>query len=68
VSDVAAFWKDFAAKAAADAHSAAVLTARAKKASIEARKPEAVAKAKATRAAKRAATRPAEDPSQHIAC
>ena len=55
VVEVAAFWKEFAARAAGDPHSAALLTARAKKASLEARKPEAVAKAKAKRVAKAAA-------------
>ena len=55
LSAVAAFWRDFAAKAAGDTHAAAQVTARAKKASAEARKPEVVAKAYATRAAKKAA-------------
>ena len=40
----------------ADTHSAGLLIARAKKASIKAREPEAIAKAAATRAAKKAAT------------
>ena len=37
-----------------DIHSASLLTDRARKASVEARKPAAVAKARATRAARRA--------------
>ena len=53
-ADVVAFWHHLAAKAAADVESAAQVTSRAKKASVEARTPAAVAKAQATRAANKA--------------
>jgi hypothetical protein len=55
LADVAAFWRDFAAQATADTEAAARVTRQAKMASTEARKPAAVAKARATRAANIAA-------------
>ena len=55
LADVRAFWIAFAEKAAADTQAAEQVTARAKKASIMAREPAAVAKAKAKRDARKAA-------------
>ena len=55
VADVAAFWINFAAGAAADPAAGERVTAQAKKASIKAREPAAVAKAQATKKARIAA-------------
>lgn len=53
LADVAAFWRTFSAQG--DASAADAVKARAMKASAKARTPEAIAKAKATRAANIAA-------------
>jgi hypothetical protein len=53
---VQAFWREFAEQGQADALAASKLMAIAKRASLKAREPAAVAKAVATRAAKKAAT------------
>jgi hypothetical protein len=55
ICDVAAFWQNFAAQHEADAATAAAAVAKAKRASIKAREPAAVAKAIATRKANIAA-------------
>jgi len=54
-SDVAAFWRDLAERGADDGGAVERMAARAKKASIKAREPAAVAKAQATRKARIAA-------------
>lgn len=61
LADVLRFWADRVAQAAADTEAAERMAAKAKKASIAARKPEAVAKAKATRRARIAAREGASD-------
>lgn len=55
LADVAAFWADFAESSKGGAQVAAQTASKAVKASAEARKPEAVAKAAATRKARIAA-------------
>jgi hypothetical protein len=52
--EVATFWREFAAKAAANTEARERVTAKAKAASVKAREPAAVAKAQATRKAKAA--------------
>jgi hypothetical protein len=49
VSNVPSLWQAFASQANADSVTAAQVTAKAKRANVEARKPAAVAKAQATR-------------------
>lgn len=55
LADVCRFWADRAEQAAGDTAAGERMTARAKKASAEARKPAAVAKAQSTRMARIAA-------------
>ena len=55
MGDVCAFWRNFAAMAQGDTLAATKLSAKARKASLKAREPAAVAKAKATRKARIAA-------------
>lgn len=55
LADVRRFWAERAAQAAGDTEARERMSSKAKKASVEARKPAAVAKARATRAARIAA-------------
>lgn len=55
LADVLDYWRERASRAAADTDAAERMAARAKKASIKAREPAAVAKAQATRKARIAA-------------